>query len=49
MSVHTSEAWAFAIVGLLGLVVAVNQLGVDVPALLGTAIQGAEHLLNRPL
>jgi hypothetical protein len=49
MAIKTTEAWAFAIVGLLALVLALYQLGVDVPAILGTAMQGTAHLLNRPL
>jgi hypothetical protein len=49
MVMKTSEAWTLAIVGLLALILALNQLGVDVPAILGTAIQGTAHLLNRPL
>ena len=49
MSMKTSEAWGLAIVGILGLVLALNQLGVNVPALLGTALSGTEHILNQPL
>jgi hypothetical protein len=49
MAMNTSEAWALAIVGVLGMVLALNQLGVNIPALLGTALQGTEHILNRPL
>ncbi len=49
MSMKTSEAWGLAIVGILGLVLALNQLGVDVPSLLASALQGTEHFLNQPL
>ncbi|HLM91695.1 MAG TPA: hypothetical protein VK424_06595 [Thermoplasmata archaeon] len=49
MSMKTPEAWGLAIVGILGLVLALNQMGVDVPALLGTAIRGTVHMLNQPL
>jgi hypothetical protein len=49
MSMKTSEAWGLAIVGVLGLVLALNQLGVNVPAVLGGAMQGVAHFLNRPI
>ncbi len=49
MALNTAEAWSVAIAGILALVLALNQLGVDVPSALGAAIHGTEQLLNRPL
>jgi len=49
MSMKTSEAWGITIVLILGLVLALYQMGVNVPALLGTAFDGTAHFLNQPL
>ncbi|HTS33124.1 MAG TPA: hypothetical protein VMI55_04200 [Thermoplasmata archaeon] len=49
MALNTAEAWGVAIAGILGLVLALNQLGVDVPSAISSAIHGTEQLLNHPL
>jgi hypothetical protein len=49
MVLKTAEAWGVAIAGVVGLVLALNQLGVDVPLGLGAVIQGTEQLLNHTL
>ena len=49
MTLNTAEAWGVAIAGLLGLVLALNQLGVDVPTAMSAAIHGTEQFLNRSL
>ena len=43
------KAWGFAIVCLLGFVLALHQLGVDVAGVMGAVVHGAEQFLNRPL
>jgi len=42
-------AWFVSVVAVLGLVLALHQLGLDVTANLGTAVRGAEHFLGQPL
>ncbi len=49
MALNTAEAWGVAIAGILALVLALNQLGVDVPSSLSSAIHGTEQLLNHTL
>ncbi len=49
MSLTTAEAWGLAVVGILALVLALNQLGVDVPSAIGAAIRGGAGILNHPL
>ena len=44
-----ASAWFVSVVGLLGLVVALHQLGVNAAAALGTFLRGAEQLLGQPL
>jgi len=43
------NSWALSILGLLGLVLVLHQLGVDASADLGTMLRGTEHLLAQPL
>ncbi len=42
-------SWFVSVVAVLGLVLALHQLGVNVGANLGMAVQGAEHFLGQPL
>ncbi len=42
-------SWFVSVVVVLGLVVALHQLGFDVGANLGMALQNAEHILGQPL
>ena len=42
-------SWFVALVGVLGLVVALHHLGVDLSATLGTALRSTEHFLGQPL
>ncbi len=42
-------SWALSILGVLGLVLFLNQLGVDVTADIGTMLRGTEHFLGQPL
>jgi hypothetical protein len=49
MVAKTAEAWGLAVLGVLGLIVALNSLGVDVPAVIGTVLHGTAHLLDQPL
>ncbi|MGI0072010.1 MAG: hypothetical protein ACRECT_08120 [Thermoplasmata archaeon] len=42
-------SWFVSVLAVLGLVLALNHLGVDVMAMVGTMLHGAEHVLNRPL
>ncbi|MGD0256674.1 MAG: hypothetical protein ABSB90_02165 [Thermoplasmata archaeon] len=49
MVARTAEAWTVSILAVLGLVIALNSLGVSVPAALGAIVHGAEQVLNRPL
>jgi hypothetical protein len=48
-TIRTSEAWGLAILGVLGLVIALNSLGLDVANVIGTVLHGTEHLLDQPL
>lgn len=43
------EAWAVSVLMILGLVIALHQLGLDVTASLGSALRSIAHLLNEPL
>jgi hypothetical protein len=43
------RAWGYAILGILGLVLALHQLGVDVAGAMSAVVQGVEQFLNRPL
>jgi|SRR5580658_2565744 hypothetical protein len=45
----TTEAWTVSILAVLGLVIALNSLGLSVPDVLGSIVHGAEHVLNHPL
>jgi hypothetical protein len=45
----TAEAWTVSILAVLGLVIALNSLGVSVPSVLGAIVHGAEQFLNHPL
>jgi hypothetical protein len=49
MVLKTAEAWGLAILGVMGLVLALNSLGVDVTAVIGTVVRGSEHILDQPL
>ncbi len=43
------EGWTVSVLLILGLVIALHQLGVDVTANLASSLRSIEHLLNRPL
>jgi hypothetical protein len=45
----TMEAWTISILAILGLVIALNSLGLSVPDVLGSIVHGAEQVLNRPI
>ncbi|MCI4364580.1 MAG: hypothetical protein L3K10_00725 [Thermoplasmata archaeon] len=49
MESKTAEAWTVSILAVLGLVIALNSLGVSVPSVLGAILHGTEHFLNQPL
>jgi hypothetical protein len=49
MVAKTAEAWTISILAVLGLVLALNSLGVSVPSVLGALLHGTEQFLNRPL
>ncbi len=42
-------AWFVSVLAVLGLVLALHQLGIDVTATLGSAIHNTEHVLGQPL
>jgi hypothetical protein len=42
-------SWFVTVVIVLGLVFALNHLGVDVGAVIGSALHSAEHFLSEPL
>jgi hypothetical protein len=42
-------SWFLSVLAILGLVLALNYLGVDVAAAIGSAMHSTEHFLNRPL
>jgi len=44
-----ATAWFVSIVAFLGLVIALDQLGVNAGAVLGTVFRGVEHVLGQPL
>jgi|HubBroStandDraft_1064217.scaffolds.fasta_scaffold1456155_1 hypothetical protein len=46
---RTTEAWTISILAVLGLVIALNSLGLSVPEVLGSIVHGAEQILNRPI
>jgi hypothetical protein len=41
--------WFVSVVAILGLVLALNHLGVDLSATLATTLRSTEHLLGHPL
>jgi hypothetical protein len=43
------KAWFFSVIAILGLVLALNHLGVDVTAAIGAALHSTEHFLSQPL
>jgi hypothetical protein len=49
MVAKTAEAWTVSILAVLGLVIALNSLGVSAGVVLGSIVHGAEQILNRPL
>jgi hypothetical protein len=49
MVAKTAEAWTVSILAVLGLVIALNSLGVSVPGVVGAIVHGAEHVLNHSL
>jgi hypothetical protein len=42
-------SWFLSVLAILGLVLALNHLGVDVVASIGSVLHGTEHFLGRPL
>ncbi len=42
-------SWFLSVVAILGLVLALNHLGVDVMSAIGSAVHGTEQFLGRPL
>ncbi len=44
-----ASGWFVSVVALLGLVVALHQLGIDVSYALGVALNGIVHLMGKPL
>jgi len=42
-------SWALSILGILCLVLFLNQIGLNVTADLGTMLRGTEHFLAQPL
>jgi len=42
-------SWALSILGILGLLLFLNHLGLNVTADLGTMLRGAVHVLAQPL
>jgi hypothetical protein len=42
-------SWFVSVMAVLGLVLAMHQLGVDVTSSLVSALRGTEHFLNQPL
>jgi hypothetical protein len=42
-------SWFVSVMAVLGLVLALHQLGVNVGTNLGAVVQGAEHFLGQPL
>jgi hypothetical protein len=42
-------SWALAILGILGLVLFLQHLGVDATASVGAMLRGTEHFLAQPL
>jgi hypothetical protein len=49
MVAKTAEAWTVSILAVLGLVIALNTLGVSVPGALGAVAHGAAQFLNHAL
>jgi len=43
------NSWALSILGVLGLVLFLHQMGVDATADLGAMLRATEHLLSQPL
>ncbi|MGA9840333.1 MAG: hypothetical protein WBE40_08935 [Thermoplasmata archaeon] len=43
------KSWFLSVILVLGLVLALNHLGVDVTSAISSAMHGAAHFLNRPL
>jgi hypothetical protein len=42
-------SWALSILGVLGLVLFLHQLGLDVSSDLGSMLRGTEHFLGQPI
>ena len=42
-------SWTLSILGVLGLVLALNHLGVNMTADIGSLLRGTEHFLGQPL
>lgn len=42
-------SWFLVVLGVLGLVLTLNHLGVDVMASIGSVLHGTEQFLGRPL
>lgn len=43
------ESWFLSVMGVLGLVLALHQMGYDVSASLTSGLRSLEHVLNQPL
>jgi len=43
------SSWTLSILGVLGLVLALNHLGVDLTAQIGASMRGMEQFLGQPL
>jgi hypothetical protein len=48
-TMSAGTAWFVSIIAVLGLVLALHQLGVNATATLGSVLRGAEQVLGRPL
>jgi hypothetical protein len=44
-----ASGWFVSVVALLGLVLALHQLGIDVTSDLGTILHGVVHVMGQPL
>ncbi|HUZ79897.1 MAG TPA: hypothetical protein VMV28_04710 [Thermoplasmata archaeon] len=45
----TFTAWLLAILAVIGLLLALDHLGVDVAGSISSGVHAVEHVLNRPL
>jgi hypothetical protein len=49
MGARTAQAWTVSILAVLGLMVALNSLGVSVPAALAAIVHAGERILDHPV